>query len=77
VIKIESGKKYLITGGAGFLGGELIERILQQGGDVVTVSRNEGKLIELKSKYKDRNLDIHTGVSLSRIQTRWISRNTR
>ena len=62
MIKIESGKKYLITGGAGFLGGELIERILQQGGDVVTVSRNEGKLIELKSKYKDRNLDIHTGV---------------
>ena len=61
MIKIESGKKYLITGGAGFLGGELIERILQQGGDVVTVSRNEGKLIELKSKYKDRNLDIHTG----------------
>ena len=51
MIKIESGKKYLITGGAGFLGGELIERILQQGGDVVTVSRNEGKLIELKSKY--------------------------
>jgi UDP-N-acetylglucosamine 4,6-dehydratase/UDP-glucose 4-epimerase len=61
VIKIENGKKYLITGGAGFLGGELIERILQQGGDVVTVSRNEGKLIELKSKYKDSNLEIHTG----------------
>ena len=51
MIKIEKGKKYLITGGAGFLGGELIERILQQGGDIVTVSRNEGKLIELKSKY--------------------------
>ena len=61
VIKIESGKRYLITGGAGFLGGELIERILQQGGEVVTVSRNEGKLIELKSKYKDSKLDIHTG----------------
>ena len=40
MIKIEQGKKYLITGGAGFLGGELIERILQQGGEVVTVSRN-------------------------------------
>ena len=61
MIKIEQGKKYLITGGAGFLGGELIERILQQGGEVVTVSRNEGKLIELKSKYKDSKLDIHTG----------------
>ena len=61
MIKIEKGKKYLVTGGAGFLGGELIERILQQGGDIVTVSRNEGKLIELKSKYKDSNLEIHTG----------------
>jgi len=61
VIKIEQGKKYLITGGAGFLGGELIERILQQGGEVITVSRNEGKLIELKSKYKDSKLEIHTG----------------
>ena len=36
MIKIEQGKRYLITGGAGFLGGELIERILQQGGEVVT-----------------------------------------
>ena len=47
MIKIEKGKKYLVTGGAGFLGGELIERILQQGGDIVTV--------------KDSNLEIHTG----------------
>ena len=61
MIKIEQGKRYLITGGAGFLGGELIERILQQGGEVVTVSRNEGKLIELKSKYKNSKLEIHTG----------------
>ena len=61
MIKIEQGKKYLITGGAGFLGGELIERILEQGGEVITVSRNEGKLIELKSKYKNKKLEIHTG----------------
>ena len=49
----------MVTGGAGFLGGDLIERILQQVGKVVTVSRNEGKLITLKQKYG--NLDIHTG----------------
>jgi len=30
VIKIENGKKYLVTGGAGFLGGELIDRILNK-----------------------------------------------
>lgn len=59
MIRIEKGKRYLITGGAGFLGGELIERILKHGGKVITVSRNEGKLIDLKQKYKD--LDIHTG----------------
>ena len=61
MIKIQEGKKYLITGGAGFLGGELIDRILEQGGEVITVSRNEGKLIELKSKYKNSKIEIHTG----------------
>jgi len=60
MIKIEQGKKYLVTGGAGFLGGDLIERILNQGGKVVTVSRNEGKLITLKQKYPN-DLEIHTG----------------
>ena len=60
MIKIEQGKKYLVTGGAGFLGGDLIERIINQGGKVVTVSRNEGKLITLKQKYPN-SLEIHTG----------------
>ena len=60
MIKIEQDKKYLVTGGAGFLGGDLIERIIKQGGYVVTVSRNEGKLITLKQKYPN-NLEIHTG----------------
>ena len=60
MIKIEQGKKYLVTGGAGFLGGELIERILNQGGYVITVSRNEGNLIKLKQKFPN-DLEIHTG----------------
>ena len=60
MIKIEQGKKYLVTGGAGFLGGELIERILNQGGYVITVSRNEGNLIKLKQKFTN-DLEIHTG----------------
>ena len=47
-MKIVNGKKYLVTGGSGFLGFKLIERILQAGGSVSTISRNEGKLIELK-----------------------------
>ena len=59
MIKIEQGKKYLVTGGSGFLGGELITRILDEGGEVVTVARNEGQLIKLKQKFP--TVDIQTG----------------
>ena len=59
MIKIEQGKKYLGTGGSGFLGGELIERILDEGGEVITVARNEGQLIKLKQKFP--TVDIQTG----------------
>lgn len=59
MIKIEQGKKYLITGGSGFLGGELITRILNEGGEVITVARNEGQLIKLKQKFP--TVDIQTG----------------
>ena len=51
MIKIEKGKKYLVTGGSGFLGKKLIERIINDGGEVVTIARDEGKLIELYQKY--------------------------
>ena len=51
MIKIKNGKKYLVTGGSGFLGEELIKRIISKGGQVVTISRDEGKLIKLKQKY--------------------------
>ena len=59
MIRIENGKKYLVTGGSGFLGGELIQRILNEGGEVVTVSRNEGQLIKLKQKFP--SIQIETG----------------
>ena len=49
----------LVTGGSGFLGDELIKRLLNQGGDVVTVSRNEGQLIKLKQKFP--SIRIETG----------------
>tara|TARA_B100000287_G_scaffold354078_1_gene344096 strand:- start:38 stop:916 length:879 start_codon:yes stop_codon:yes gene_type:complete len=51
MIKIEKNKKYLVTGGSGFLGQELIKRILDQGGKVVMVARNEGELIKTKQKF--------------------------
>ena len=59
MIRIEYKKKYLVTGGSGFLGGELITRILDHGGEVVTVARNEGQLIKLKQKFP--TIQIETG----------------
>ncbi len=56
---IEKNKKYLVTGGSGFLGYPLIERILNFGGDVRVIARDEGKLIELKQRFP--SIEIHTG----------------
>jgi UDP-N-acetylglucosamine 4,6-dehydratase/UDP-glucose 4-epimerase len=53
MIRIERDKTYLVTGGSGFLGDELIKRILSTGGRVVTLARNEGQLIKLKQKYPE------------------------
>lgn len=59
MITIEKDKLYLITGGSGFLGYPLVGYVLQQGGKVRVISRDEGKLITLKEKYPD--VDIYTG----------------
>ena len=59
MVKIEEGKLYLITGGSGFLGIPLCERVLKMGGKVRTLARDEGKLVELKQIYPD--IEILTG----------------
>lgn len=46
--KIIKNKLYLVTGGSGFLGTPLCQRILSAGGKVRVLARDEGKLIELK-----------------------------
>lgn len=46
-------KLYLVTGGSGFLGVPLVGRILNSGGRVRVLSRDEGKLIDLKQKYPE------------------------
>lgn len=57
---VDATKKYLITGGAGFLGERLIHRLSDLGfTNLVVVSRNEGKLIALKEKYP--NVEIIPG----------------
>lgn len=48
-MKLNEEKTYLITGGSGFLGKELIGRLQKLGcKKVVTISRNEGNLVALK-----------------------------
>lgn len=59
MIQIEKNKKYLITGGSGFLGNKLIDRIIKSGGLVRVISRNEGNLVYLKEKYP--NIEVHPG----------------
>jgi len=56
---IKKNKLYLITGGSGFLGFPLVERILNKGGKVRVLARGEGKLIELKEKFP--NIEISPG----------------
>jgi UDP-N-acetylglucosamine 4,6-dehydratase len=49
-------EKVVVTGATGYLGDKLVETLIQQDKYVHAVARNEGKLIELKSKHK--NLEI-------------------
>jgi UDP-N-acetylglucosamine 4,6-dehydratase/5-epimerase len=58
-LKVKANKVYLVTGGAGFLGEKLVEKIISFGGLARVLSRNEGKLISLKQKFPD--IEIYTG----------------
>ena len=68
MIKITKGKRYLITGGSGFLGVPLCERILSRGAQVVVISRDEGKLISLKQKFPQ--VEILTGDITDKFEVR-------
>ena len=59
MIKIKQNKKYLLTGGSGFLGEELIKRILDEGGKVIVVARSEVGLIKTKQIFPD--IEYYTG----------------
>ena len=59
-IMLLSNKKVLIFGGTGFLGKELVKKLISDGFEDITIfSRDEGKLIELVQEYK--NINILTG----------------
>jgi len=52
-------KLFLVTGGSGFLGNPLVKRLLNDGAKVRVLSRDEGKLIELKQIFP--SIEILTG----------------
>jgi UDP-N-acetylglucosamine 4,6-dehydratase/5-epimerase len=57
---IKPDKKYLITGGSGFLGQALVKRLFEKGiKNLVVVARNEGQLVSLKEQYP--SIEIITG----------------
>ena len=59
-MKIKKGKKYVVTGGSGFLGKELIKTIIENGGIVRAIARNEGNLVAVKQMFGD-GVEIFTG----------------
>lgn len=54
-----NGKNLLVTGGSGFLGKKLLERLAQYDCNITVVARDEGKLIETVQKHK--KIKIITG----------------
>ena len=59
MISIENNKKYLVTGGSGFLGVPLVKYILSKGGNVRVIARDEGKLITLQEMFP--SIEIYPG----------------
>ena len=58
-LQVKADKIYLVTGGTGFLGEKLVEKIISLGGKVRVLSRNEGKLITLKHNFP--SVEIYAG----------------
>lgn len=54
-----TNKTFLVTGGSGFLGKPLVKRLLNDGAKVRVLSRDEGKLIDLKQSFP--SIEILTG----------------
>ena len=60
-------KVYLITGATGFLGECLVGHLLEKNINLRVISRNEGKLIELKQKFP--SIEIFTGDVANKFDT--------
>tara|TARA_R110002012_G_scaffold15562_5_gene61697 strand:+ start:1696 stop:2556 length:861 start_codon:yes stop_codon:yes gene_type:complete len=68
MIQIKKDHLYLVTGGSGFLGIPLCEKILSQGARVRVIARDEGKLIDLKQMYP--SIEILTGDICDKFEVR-------
>jgi len=53
-MKIIENKIYCVTGGGGFMGSHLVERIISEGAFVRTIGINLDELLILKNKYGDK-----------------------
>ena len=67
-MKIKKGKLYLVTGGSGFLGFPLVDKIISEGAKVRVIARDEGKLISLKEKHPD--IEIYPGDIADRFEVK-------
>jgi len=56
---LDKNKKYLITGGTGFLGKELVRYLVPKGYQIRVLCRDEAKLVYLKEEYP--NIEIMSG----------------
>lgn len=59
MIELTKGRTYLITGGTGYLGKNLIKRLYSEDYTLRVLSRNEGNLITLKQTYP--GIEIYAG----------------
>lgn len=66
-------KLALITGGTGFLGDKLINRLLKDNCKIRVVARNEGNLMKLKIKYPD--IEIIPGDICNKLTTLQVCKN--
>lgn len=62
-------KKYVVTGGAGFIGSTLVRTLLDAGGEVIVIdnllSGNEKNLAEVRDRIELHILDIRDGASIA------------